>query len=72
MSAKIYEFPATGRLVAVNDYREGSKVTGKFSGPHAANVSFGAWYHDEAVQAERNDRETGTPNGGSVVPFRPN
>lgn len=72
MSAKIYEFPATGRLAAVNDYREGSQVTGNFSGAHAAKISFGAWYHDEAVQAEREDRETETPNGGSVAPFRPN
>jgi hypothetical protein len=73
MSAKIYEFPTTRRFAAATDYREGSKVAAQFSSQRAANISFGAWYHEEAVRAEFDDHdEPETPKGGSVVPFRPN
>jgi hypothetical protein len=53
MSAKIYEFPARGRFAVVDDRREEPKLAANFPPPRGAKISFGAWYHEEAVEAER-------------------
>jgi hypothetical protein len=70
MSATIYDFPAKGRY-AHQDPSEDSKLTNT-PVSRIAKIAFGnAWYHEEAVQAERGDKEP-KPSADSVVPFRPN
>jgi hypothetical protein len=68
MSATIYDFPAKGRY---QDPSEESKLTNAPVSRTAKIVFGNAWYHEEAVQAERGDQEP-TPSADSVVPFRPN
>jgi hypothetical protein len=50
-SAKIYQFPARGRFAT-------SAVQNKLSAAalaalRAPTISYGGWYHDEAIEAER-------------------
>jgi hypothetical protein len=53
MSAKIYEFPARGRFAVADDRREDPNLAPNYSSPRGAKISSGAWYHEEAVEAER-------------------
>ena len=45
-TAKIYQFPVGGRR-ATDTSREQTKPQVELTAPR---VSFGAWYHDEAIQ----------------------
>jgi uncharacterized protein DUF2735 len=52
-SAKIYQFPARGRFAA-NNQREATELATTAELPCDVNIVVGsAWYHDEAIQAER-------------------
>ncbi len=56
MSARIYPFPARGRFAA-DQRSEKSQPATNFSSARAANIVFGdAWYHDEALEAERAEK----------------
>jgi hypothetical protein len=56
MSAKIYEFPARGRF-AGNEHRGESQPSANVL-PRVVKIAFGnAWYHEEAVDAERGDKK---------------
>jgi hypothetical protein len=53
MSAKIYEFPARGRFAQVEGGDNAMPAT-SFASPRVTRVAVsGAWYHDEAIQAEQ-------------------
>jgi hypothetical protein len=49
-TATIYTFPPRGRF-AMNAQREGAPSV--FQQPRNVKVASGAWYHDEAIQAEQ-------------------
>lgn len=52
-SAKIYQFPAGGRA-ALGSRRDEAKHAQNAVDPGVAKIACaGAWYHDEAVRAER-------------------
>ena len=52
-SAKIYEFPARGCFAHVERGDNAMPATNSMS-PRVAKVAVsGAWYHDEAIQAEQ-------------------
>jgi hypothetical protein len=59
MSAKIYLFPARGRCspaigrVIADERRVKSQVVNLHPQPAAEILSAGAWYHQEALEAER-------------------
>jgi hypothetical protein len=53
--AKIYQFPARGRFAAV---RQHDQAESTMMSPRAAKISFGAWYHEEAIR----DAEQGRKN----------
>ena len=53
-SAKIYDFPLRGRF-AVGASHPDSDVAAK-TAPRAPAISFGSWYHEEAIEAERTRR----------------
>jgi hypothetical protein len=58
MSAKIYEFPATGRF-AENDRLDESKPAATLASVRVvkAMVGSGSWYHEEAIrEAEQADK----------------
>ena len=56
MSARIYQFPARGRFAA-NERGEQAQPAANFSSARVANIVFGdAWYHDEALEAERAEK----------------
>jgi hypothetical protein len=56
MPARIYPFPARGRFAA-KERSEQSRSDCNFSPARVTNVVFGnAWYHDEAVEAERAEK----------------
>ena len=48
-TATIYTFPPRGRF-AINAQREETQSV--FQQPRGVKVMSGAWYHDEAIQAE--------------------
>jgi hypothetical protein len=49
-TATIYTFPPRGRF-AINAQRDGAQSM--FQQPRGVKVVSGAWYHDEAIQAEQ-------------------
>jgi hypothetical protein len=49
-TATIYTFPPRGRF-AINARREDTQSV--FQQPRGVKVMTGAWYHDEAIQAEQ-------------------
>jgi hypothetical protein len=51
-SAKIFQFPASGRFAASGNLDEDTPVANLTSPRLAETVLGSAWYHDEAVQAE--------------------
>ena len=52
-SAKIYEFPARGRFAQVERCDNAMPAT-SFVSPRVPKVAAsGAWYHDEAIEAEQ-------------------
>jgi hypothetical protein len=52
-SAKIYEFPARGRFAQAERSDNAMPAT-SFASPRVTKVAVsGAWYHDEAIQAEQ-------------------
>ena len=52
-SAKIYQFPARGRFAA-SDPHEATELATTAVLPRDVKIVVGsAWYHDEAIQAER-------------------
>jgi hypothetical protein len=52
-SARIYQFPARGRF-APSGQREASEPAATAALPRDVKIVVGsAWYHDEAIQAER-------------------
>lgn len=56
MTARIYQFPARGRFAA-SEQREESMLAANFSSQRVAKIVFGgAWYHEEAVEAERTNK----------------
>lgn len=58
MTARIYEFPARGRYAAAAQEEEETKFATDASLTRAVKiVSGGAWYHEEAVAAERTSRQ---------------
>ena len=52
-SAKIYEFPARGRYAQVERRDNAMPATGFVSQRVAKVAVSGAWYHDEAIEAEQ-------------------
>ena len=46
-SATIYQFPARGRFATAG--QNDSNATARL----APKVSYGSWYHDDAIEAER-------------------
>jgi hypothetical protein len=50
-TATIYAFPPRGRF-AMNAQREDTQSV--FQPPRGVKVASGAWYHDEAIQADQN------------------
>ncbi len=52
-SAKIYEFPARGRFAQVERGDNAMPATNFVSSRVAKVAVSGAWYHDEAIQAEQ-------------------
>jgi hypothetical protein len=48
-SARIYDFPPRGRF-AVGASQDSDAVK---TAPRAPAVTFGCWYHEEAIEAER-------------------
>jgi hypothetical protein len=53
-TATIYAFPPRGRF-AMNAQREETQTV--FQLPRGVKVASGAWYHDEAIQAEQQNRK---------------
>jgi uncharacterized protein DUF2735 len=49
-TATIYTFPPRGRF-AINAQRE--SIQSALQQPRGVKVASGAWYHDEAIQAEQ-------------------
>jgi hypothetical protein len=49
-TATIYTFPPRGHF-AINAQREGAQFV--FQQPRGVKVVSGAWYHEEAIQAEQ-------------------
>ena len=55
-SAKIYDFPARGRF-AKNYIEENTGSVSNLASLRNAKIAVGgAWYHDEAIQTEFNDK----------------
>jgi hypothetical protein len=52
-SARIYQFPARGRFVASGQRESSDPATTAALPRDVKIVAGGAWYHDEAIQAER-------------------
>jgi hypothetical protein len=50
-SAKIYQFPARGRFATSAVQNESSAAA--LAALRAPTISYGSWYHDEAIEAER-------------------
>jgi hypothetical protein len=56
-SAKIFQFPARGRFAAAGNLDE-NRLAENFTLPRGVEtVLGGAWYHDEAVQADERVRK---------------
>jgi DNA-binding PadR family transcriptional regulator len=53
-TAKIYTFPPRGRF-AMNAQREETQTV--FQVPRGVKAASGAWYHDEAIQADEQSRK---------------
>jgi hypothetical protein len=50
-SARIYQFPARGRFSTSAVQNESSAAA--LAALRAPTISYGGWYHDEAIEAER-------------------
>jgi uncharacterized protein DUF2735 len=56
-SATIYQFPARGRYAAAARGIHAASMTDRVS-PHVTRTVLGsAWYHDEAIRAERAEKD---------------
>ncbi len=48
-SATVYQFPARGRFAKAAAHNENAALASLIE----PRISYGSWYHDEAIEAER-------------------